>query len=281
MKQIFFLMILAVAAFAQYGSSYGDNSLYAPAPEDVQSQEESVYDQPSQSTYQQPMPSTPAPGAYYNGFYMDFTLAFMISHFESKDTEYDYGYYSDFDTRVREHDFSGFGPAFNFKIGGIIKSLVAAHATIDLALGNGTHEYTENGMLFQDKNATQFRFFIGGGATVYPFRAPESPMNGFFVGASIGYEFSVISFEEYTVRDEYGLYDDFGESIGDVGIGLKFEIGKLWNINERWNIGVAGLFNYDFSLLEESANEYDFDYDDEDYSVSSYSFWIGVRLVRK
>lgn len=276
-------MILAVAAFAQY-DSYGDdsynageadNSLYAPAPEEVQTQDESMYNQPSQSTYlqQQPVASTPAPGAYYNGFYMDFTLAFIISHFESKETEYDY--------RTEEHDFSGFGPAFNFKIGGIIKSLVAAHATIDLALGNGTHEYREHGMIFQDKDATQFRFFIGAGATVYPFRDPESPMNGFFVGASVGYEFSVISFEEYVVRNEYGYYDDYGEATGDIGVGLKFEIGKLWNISERWNIGVAGLFNYDLSLLEESANEYDYDYDDEDYSVSSYSFWIGVRLVRK
>lgn len=280
MKQIFFLMIFAVAAFAQYGSSYGDNSLYAPAPEDVQSQEESVYDQPSQSTYlqQQPVASTPAPGAYYNGFYMDFTLAFMISHLENKETEYDY--YSD-SPRIEEHDFSGFGPAFNFKIGGIIKSLIAAHATIDLALGNGTHEYRENGLLFKDNNATQFRFFIGGGATVYPFRNPESPMNGFFVGASVGYEFSVISFEEYVELDEDGYYDSYGEATGDIGIGLKFEIGKLWSISDRWNIGAVGLFNYDISLLEESANEYDYDYDDEDYSVSSYSFWIGVRIVRK
>lgn len=195
--------------------------------------------------------------------------------------------YSD-DKGIETYDFAGATfPVLEFKFGTAIANLIAFHTTFNLAIYLGNMDYEdveykdrriaqdEHGVPLYDDHgnkiykedwqidhsekysgdAENLRTFIGFGTTIYPFRDTNSPMNGFFIGGSVGYVF-------YTCFTE-------DEHKGVIGFGRSFtsEIGKDWWINDHMSIGVGFSFSH-------SSTKFD------DVSATENVFALSFRLTR-
>ena len=84
----------------------------------------------------------------------------------------------------------------------------------------------ENVDIPTSNDAYNFRTYFGFGATFYPIRDKNSPMNGFFVGGSLGYTLFVAVIN--------GGHDS---ATGNGGFGFELETGKEWWINDHYAIG--------------------------------------------
>lgn len=187
-----------------------------------------------------------------------------------------------------EHEFSGFTfPTFNFKFGTALANIIAFHTDFNIGVFSGSMDYSDKEyhrhfkydeeyyrpILDADSNriytsnwelsniekesndAVIARSYLGFGMTVYPFTEKESPMNGFFVGASVGYTFLV------------AMDTELDNSAGGIGNGFEVEIGKEWWLNKHLSMGFAFTFAH--------SSMYIFDYEG-----SENTFGITFRLTR-
>lgn len=147
---------------------------------------------------------------------------------------------------VEFYEFNGGSFALGeFKFGVAIADLVAFHTVFNVGFFMGTVDYfneryhesctevgcinvpeIENVDIPTSNDAYNFRTYFGFGATFYPIRDKNSPMNGFFVGGSLGYTLFVAVIN--------GGHDS---ATGNGGFGFELETGKEWWINDRYAIG--------------------------------------------
>jgi len=180
----------------------------------------------------------------------------------------------------RQDNFDAFGfPLFDIRFGGAIGNLVAVYTSFNIGLFNGDgrlrkqdydvkrfivddvwdrDDKTLVGGMDQKYDVYGFYVSLGLGFTVYPFRDPASPLNGFYAGIIGGIDASLARLDAYA--------DDF---CGLMGIFTRYEIGKDWWVSDTWSVGVG------FSLTKsvyENVNEGD----DSDHYVIGLFF----RLTR-
>lgn len=97
---------------------------------------------------------------------------------------------------------------------------------------------------YSDDMSWMLRTYVGFGASIYPFRNPNSALNGFFVGGSVGYELGVV----------------FGDEISsgpnqDVDLGFTVEIGKEWWVNDYLSLGIGVSYFYGNTRFESDASD--------------------------
>lgn len=97
---------------------------------------------------------------------------------------------------------------------------------------------------------------IGVGITYY-----FMPSNIYFLG-SLGFS----KLDQDGKSDSYcyidGLpYDDF-KLESEIGLGIKFSVGKEWWVSDNWGVGLAGLFQYNHANMD--SREYSLDQADAD-----------------
>ena len=189
----------------------------------------------------------------HRGFYNSTSFGVTYNWFENSRDDVD-KYYNRQKHEIDYYEYDGWSFSLGeFKFGVALANLVAFHTTFNIGFFAGQldsyeEEYQDScglyGCLrtsdvFRDTvtaDAYGFRTFFGVGATFYPFRDRNSPMNGFFVGASFGYTLFV------TVGDR--------ENTGNGGIGFELELGKEWWINEHYSIGFGLGFAHDGLVWE-------------------------------
>ena len=192
---------------------------------------------------QSPSLAEPAPREY-RGFYNSMSFGFAMNWFDNSmedlDKDGDKINYRDI------HFYEYFGTTSmlgEFKFGYALGNLVALHTVFNIALYNGTVDHYEEhyrsvcnseGMCIEIPNPDRrddevtssdgynIRTYLGFGATFYPFRDKNSPLNGAFVGGSVG----SILFVEVGSRES-----------GNGGVGFELELGKEWWLNNRLSIG--------------------------------------------
>lgn len=165
---------------------------------------------------------------------------------------------------VEIYEYNGYSFALGeFKFGVAIADLVAFHTVFNVGFFMGTVDYsneryqeycTEAGCVNMaqidgiddptSNDAYNFRTYFGFGATFYPFRDKNSPMNGFFVGASLGYTLFVAVIN--------GGNDS---ATGNGGFGFELEAGKEWWINDHYAIGFGVGFAHS-SLVWETVKSH-------------------------
>jgi hypothetical protein len=194
------------------------------------------------------------------------------------DGRYEYLQYCGENNRLDNFDAFGF-PLFDIRFGGAIGNLVAVYTSFNIGLFNGDgrlrkqdydvkrfivddvwdrDDKTLVGGMDQKYDVYGFYVSLGLGFTVYPFRDPASPLNGFYAGIIGGIDASLARLDAYA--------DDF---CGLMGIFTRYEIGKDWWVSDTWSVGVG------FSLTKsvyENVNEGD----DSDHYVIGLFF----RLTR-
>lgn len=162
----------------------------------------------------------------HRGFYNSFDVGISYINFESHDD----------DARYQDKvTFEGFSvPVMEFRFGTAIGNLVAFYTIFNFTgyLGEANHSevYMEDGFSeeYSDDMSWMLRTYVGFGSSIYPFRNPNSALNGFFVGGSVG----------------YGLGAVFGDGISsgpnlDVDLGFTVEIGKEWWVNDHFSLGIG------------------------------------------
>lgn len=143
------------------------------------------------------------------------------------------------------YDYEGFGaPAIESKLGISIANLFVLNGVFSMTVYNGKSKYTHK----RNKN-TQYSYgddgesektdsyalgeYAGIGFSVYPFRSPNSLLNGFHIGVASGF----FATDFYVYRSK--KYD---EQVFDCGVGTEIEIGKDWWISETWSIGMSASY---------------------------------------
>ena len=192
--------------------------------------------------------SSPSAGAStpqeHRGFYSNMSFGFAYNWYDnSREDVLDYNSRYDMD----HYEFSGFTfPMSEFKFGIAFENLVAFHLDFNIGFFSGTLDFsnekrtsictsdgvcaevrqTEKERDSESSDANSLRTYFGFGTTLYPFRDVNSPLNGFFVGGSVGYTLFVT------------LSDGIGEEIsGNGGFGFELEIGKEWWISDHVSFG--------------------------------------------
>ncbi|MCF0214868.1 MAG: hypothetical protein HUK21_00135 [Fibrobacteraceae bacterium] len=177
---------------------------------------------------------------------------------------------------IYSHSFSGFSfPEVNVKLGASIGNMVVLFSTLDVGNVFGhakaqNTEYDENvtkGTVhsvdfddkLSDKDAPGFEFAAGLGFYVYPFRNPQSPLNGLFIGTSSGLGGYIV-----TPRGDYSTDLEF------LNIYTRYEIGKDWWITDTWSLGFGIAYQSMFSNEPIDGDGID----------SDHKFSIAIRLTR-
>ena len=214
----------------------------------------------------------------HRGFYSNMSFAFAYNWYDNSREDL----HNKENGKMRDvdyYEFNGFTfPYSEFKFGVAFANLVAVHFDFNLGFFAGTMDYSferfssdcfvgvdceerldENRLVKPtSNNAYSFRSFFGFGTTVYPFRDRNSPMNGFFLGASVGYTLFITM-----------INSDEEETTGNGGVGFGLEIGKEWWIDDHMSIGVGLGFSHS-SLIWQTIESHSSD------NVLSLSF----RLTR-
>jgi hypothetical protein len=184
----------------------------------------------------------------HRGFYNSASFGFAYNWYDASKEDIDR--YSDKVERGIDYfEYNGFTfPQMEFKFGVALGNLIAFHTVFNLGFFAGVIDYRYeeyNGVCSDDNvcievldekdadefsaaDAYSFRSFIGFGSTLYPFRDKESPLNGFFIGGSVGYTLFVTM-----------INSNEEETCGNGGIGFQTEIGKDWWVNDHLSIGVG------------------------------------------
>lgn len=233
-----------------------------------------VYDNNPSQAYDGTYSNQPNYSYIHNAFYFEASLGFQYVSISDKNKYDDDDYYSWRRNRVYETDFSGFGPEFSARFGGIIGSRVALFSYLGLSsMKSANYEYVEKedgDVHFAKKNSEGgVRFGVGGGVNVYFVRDPSNPLYGLYVGASAG----IIGYylgdddSEFDKRRQTESWDEpyFSES----AVALGLEVGKLWHVTEMWNVGVASQLSLDSPQRDED--------DDNLYCILTFK----VTIVRK
>jgi hypothetical protein len=184
-------------------------------------------------------------------FYFNGTVSGAYSSFLTK---YEYMDYKLETLKQRSH-YYGFGPALDLKVGFNINGLVPL-LNLQLMHSSGTIE------AYNTKNdASANRFMLGAGINYFPFKNPESAMHGAYVGLSLGIMGVFIDHPNYFISNV---------GLDEQGFSASLELGKLWKLNEKWNVGVSGVATADSPIR--------FGEDTPDHSF--YTLWLGVTVAR-
>ena len=190
----------------------------------------------------------------HRGFYSSVSFGAAYNWYKSSKVNIEKKYIGseDWDShKERELDLFEFGgatfPTLEFKFGTALANLVSFYTVFNLGAFPGTMDYfyeeydeicyTKNSCVETVKkeefsesssDAYNFRTYIGFGSTLYPFIDKASPLNGFFVGGSVGYAFFVSV-----------INDGEKDAAANGGIGFQVEFGKEWWVNDHLSIGVG------------------------------------------
>lgn len=203
-------------------------------------------------------------GLYFNSSigltYMDFNVTQSDSWGTDKKNE-------------EKGSFEGWSiPSFEFKFGRSFGNLFAIYNVWDLAFFKGEGRYYDVDLEYaygdwyleqinediRDKDAWGLNISTGVGFTFYPFRNPNSIMNGSFIGVAVGPMASIAFVHENDDNNDFDL----------IGIGTQFELGKDWWISDTWSLGIG--IGYTIVAPIET------DYDNSDGNI----FRIMLRLTR-
>lgn len=165
----------------------------------------------------------------HRGFYYNYSVGFSYASLDFYSEEDDsWGSYDDA-KEVRDYSYSGFSfLTMNFRFGRAFGNAVALFFSMHL---NGYSGHLEGlssdygGILeaYDDDNMMMLNGAVGVGFSIYPFRNPDSPMNGFFIGCT-----HLTSFTTFSDNTPDVVTGSFLEQI---------EIGKDWWISENWSLG--------------------------------------------
>lgn len=207
----------------------------------------------------------------HRGFYNSVGFGIGYNSFHAKEQWQDLDHYYADEKEKETYDFTGATfPVFDFKFGTALANLIAFHTSFNFAIYSGSMDYEDveyereiaqdehNDPLYDDHgnkiykedwqidytdkysgDAVNIRTFIGFGTTIYPFQDPNSAMNGFFIGGSVGYVFYV------------AVTTDDNHATGNLGTSFIAEIGKDWWINNHMSIGVGFSFGHSSTKFDE------------------------------
>jgi hypothetical protein len=179
--------------------------------------------------------------------------------------------------RVLHEEFSGWGaPVIEFRFGKSICNMVAMYTIFSTGIyqGEGSYRKTNRGLQShydhsgnltlvdtipegtkkKKDDALAFMEAFGLGLSIYPFRNPESMLNGLYIGASGGVE----AFDSHL--------DDSFSIISNGGVYTRFELGKDWWVSDTWSLGV-GIAYVNVTVFEDGN-------DKEEHERNSISFFI-------
>ena len=181
----------------------------------------------------------------HRGFYNSASFGFAYNFFDNSEEKF----YNENNKKIREieyYEFNGFSFSLaEFKFGYAFGNLIAIHTVFNFGFFMGPLDFYERDYtVICNENAAcidtredekeedpsssdgfDFRTYFGFGATLYPIQNKNSPLNGLFVGGSMG----------YTLFVGYGS----GENTGNGGIGFQLELGKEWWMNNHFSMGLG------------------------------------------
>lgn len=209
-------------------------------------------------------------GPSFGGFYFDGTVGAVARHLEATRVknnssmgisgchfESDGRYVcSDAESKPSREEssvgYTGYGLFLSARFGGIFKGALALFADVEFEETRGKTKGREKGE--DDSKPRSANLLAGPGVTLYPFFDQEnSNWQNFYVSA-IG---------------DIGLGG--GGGIGLFAVSLTLEVGYLWPVSDRFNMGVAMAGN----IL--STDSFDSKLEDE----GGYALWVGFKFVRK
>lgn len=223
------------------------------------------------------------------GFYLETDVGVAYTRFSERAGSYNIKRADDHIEKTKEksnvttvkgdfQEFSGHGPFFNLKLG-FGTEYVAVYGIMGATLGYGSHdmkiysydyECQEEDLAkcvsrgrYSLTESGSSRFIFGAGTTYYPFGEEDSPWQGVFVGGSLSY--AVIE----TSDDNYG-YWGYSSVISRSALDLTLEFGKIWELNNLFNIGVVGAMSLDVPVGVTGKED-----------IVFRSVWLGVRLSKK
>lgn len=266
-QMLFAGMFAATATFAQEAEEYSVESSMGNAVEDpatVQATENSIAEPVEAPTKKRAKKVRPA--REHRGFYFSAGLGLSYTSFNYKENDseelyhYDYNNYEDSYTYERvekeSSEFSGFAiPTLDMRFGKSMGNLAALYFELDIATLQGRGKYKDTFYdnsasdripvldqlpqhleedIIKDNDAYGISGFIGIGVTFYPFRNPNSVMNGAFFSIANGPIFNFADIEDSSRRDN--------KEIGMIGYGVQIELGKDWWVSDTWSIGVSASY---------------------------------------
>ena len=203
-----------------------------------------------------------------SGFFFDLTIAGTRRHLEATKTtsyrrdvapgcrfESDGRYVCDNSDKKTSYGektigYTGMGALLAAKFGGAFKSMFAIFANFEMEITSGDVSGREESESIKPRSA----FFGGGpGVTLYPFFYMNSAMQNLYASATAN------------------ILIGGGGGIGSLGGDLVLELGYLWPVSDRVNVGLA----LGGDVL--SSSRFETNIKDE----GGYSLWIGFKVVRK
>ncbi len=200
-------------------------------------------------------PSVGKPATHeHRGFYSNMSFAFAHNWYKNSREDLSRGYFENgggyVDGKRRVVDYYEFDgktfPMSEFKFGVGIGNLAAIHFVFNIGFFSGSLDYkyemyqspcglgakcpeTFNESRYIDeksRDAYGLRTFFGLGTTFYPIQNKTSPLNGLFVGGSVGYTLFATMINSCVE-----------EATGNGGISFQLELGKEWWVSDRVSIG--------------------------------------------
>ena len=183
----------------------------------------------------------------HRGFYSNMSFAFAYNWYENSRVDLGRSGENGKKRLLDIYKFDGFTfPFSEFKFGVGIGNLVAVHFLFNIGFFAGSLDYnyevynsqcpigTECPETFdesryideKENDAYGLRMFFGFGTTFYPIQSKTSPLNGLFIGGSVGYTLFVTLFDS-----------EHEDATGNGGFGFQLEIGKEWWVNDHMSIG--------------------------------------------
>lgn len=190
----------------------------------------------------------------HRGFYSNMSFAFAHNWFKNsrEDLNRDYfenggGYVDGKRREVDYYEFDGYTfPMSEFKFGVGIGNLAAIHFVFNIGFFSGSLDYKyeeyqspcaigikcaetlekSRNVVENSRDAYTFRTFFGLGSTFYPIQDKTSPLNGLFVGASVGYTLFATMINACNE-----------EATGNGGVSFQLELGKEWWISDHVSMG--------------------------------------------
>ena len=203
-------------------------------------------------------------------FYFDATVGMALRHLEASRVKYnstsgmsgchfepDGRYVCDDAKSVSSREessvgYTGYGLFLSARFGGLFKGAFALFADVEFEKTHGKTTGRKKGE--DDAKPRSGNLLAGPGVTIYPFfHRADSHLQNFYVSA-IG---------------DIGLGG--GGGIGLFAACVTLEVGYLWPVSDRFNMGVAIAGN----VL--STDSFDSELEDE----GGYGVWVGVKFVRK
>jgi len=190
----------------------------------------------------------------HRGFYSNMSFAFAYNWYKNSREDLSRSYYESENGYVngkrRMVDYYEFDgktfPMSEFKFGVGIADLAAVHFVFNIGFFAGSLDYRyevyqspcglgakctetfDESRYVEEKSRDAYgiRTFFGLGSTFYPIQNKTSPLNGLFIGGSVGYTLFVTMINSCVE-----------ETLGNGGVGFQLELGKEWWMSDHLSIG--------------------------------------------